>query len=75
MRLTFGLTLIGWGLMTMFVLPDSVVANKFLNYVILGLYFIAIFWWLTHEHLWWTAYWCAAAAITAVVTFGDLTVR
>jgi hypothetical protein len=74
MRITFGLALIAWGLITLFVLPDAV-PQKFINYVILGMYVIAIFWWCYHTHTWWTAYWTAACAITLVVTFGDLTVR
>lgn len=75
MRYIFGLALIVWGIATIFVLPDNAVANKFMNYVILGVYAIAIFWWLLQEHPWWTAYWCSACAITLVVTFGDLSVK
>lgn len=75
MRLTFGLALIAWGLITIFILPGDVVANKFINYVILGVYVIAVAWWLAQGQSAWTAYWCAAAAITTVVTFGDLSIK
>lgn len=74
MRYLFGTSLVIWGLVCMFVLPDAL-PNKFMNYVILGTYILAVTWWLYLVHPWWVGYWVFAFGITAVVTFGDLSIK
>lgn len=67
MRLYFGMALILWGLLTIFVLPES---PKLLNYVILGTYALAVAWWLGHDSPVDVFYWLFAFGITATVTWG-----
>jgi hypothetical protein len=74
MRYFFGLYFIVWGMVVMWVLPDTT-ANKFINYVIIGAYVCAIVWWWLQDYPWWAGYWISALAITCVVTFGDLSTR
>lgn len=71
LRLTFGLYFIAWGLAIIFLLPE-VLPQKLINYIIIGAYVAAIFWWLSVHHYGWTAYWIAALQITCVVTFVNL---
>lgn len=67
MKIYFGLAMILWGMAIIFVLPDD---PKLLNYVIIGTYILAMFWWLHHTSPVDVAYWFFACGITTVVTFG-----
>ena len=67
MRTYFGLAMIAWGLLILFVLPETA---KLLNYVIMGTYALAVIWWAGHDSPADVSYWIFAFGITATVTWG-----
>ena len=49
---------------------QTIFEPRFFNFLIMSLYACAVLWWACHGKFWDAGYWCAAFAITFVVTFG-----